>query len=204
MVNYSKRIINVRGADLSDFSSIFVGKMCVFVSRPMKIVTFLLKNGDPQNGLLIFLGKETHSAAPTLCLTQGNKLQLQGKTAAKELPDARLVKVVSRFPYEPPREKQKHRLCTLLHSPERHQDNRRNTARGASQPAKPVQHMPLPLSTISKPNNEKREQDENRLQDPGTPSRRKMEILPKPGIKRRTCNHRRTKHNTRSLLDIAA
>ena len=34
---YSKRIIIVRWADLSDFFSlIFVGKMCVFVSRPMK------------------------------------------------------------------------------------------------------------------------------------------------------------------------
>ena len=42
---YSKRIIIVRWADLSDFYSlIFVGKMCVFVSRPMKIVTFPLKN----------------------------------------------------------------------------------------------------------------------------------------------------------------
>ena len=43
---YSKRIIIVRWADLSDFvcSFIFVGKMCVFVSRPMKIVTFLRKN----------------------------------------------------------------------------------------------------------------------------------------------------------------
>ena len=42
---YSKRIIIVRWADLSDFfSSIFVGKMCIFVSHPMKIVTFLLKN----------------------------------------------------------------------------------------------------------------------------------------------------------------
>ena len=28
------------------FSSIVVGKMCIFVSRPMKIVTFLLKNGN--------------------------------------------------------------------------------------------------------------------------------------------------------------
>ena len=27
------------------FSFIFVGKMCIFVSRPMKIVTFLKKNG---------------------------------------------------------------------------------------------------------------------------------------------------------------
>ena len=39
----------------------FVGKMCVFVSRPMEIVTFLRKTLTPQNGLLIFLGKETHS-----------------------------------------------------------------------------------------------------------------------------------------------
>ena len=28
------------------FSLILVGKMCVFVSRPMKIVTFLMKNAD--------------------------------------------------------------------------------------------------------------------------------------------------------------
>ena len=35
--------------------------MCVFVSRPMKIATFLGKTITPQNGLLIFLGKETHS-----------------------------------------------------------------------------------------------------------------------------------------------
>ena len=41
-----KRIIIVRWADLSDvfFSFIFVCKMCVFASRPMKIVTFLRKN----------------------------------------------------------------------------------------------------------------------------------------------------------------
>ena len=46
---YSKRIIIVRWADLSDFvySSIFVGKMCVFVSRPMKIATFPRKNDVP-------------------------------------------------------------------------------------------------------------------------------------------------------------
>ena len=31
---------------MANVSLIFVGKMCVFVSRPMKIVTFLLKNGD--------------------------------------------------------------------------------------------------------------------------------------------------------------
>ena len=42
---YSKRIIIVRWADLSDFFSfIFVGKMCVCVSRPTKIITFLRKN----------------------------------------------------------------------------------------------------------------------------------------------------------------
>ena len=41
---YSKRIIIVRWADLSDFFVDFSGKMCVFVSRPMKIVTFLRKN----------------------------------------------------------------------------------------------------------------------------------------------------------------
>ena len=44
---YSKTTIIVRKADdLSDFSLIFVGKMCAFASRPMKIVTFLRKNGE--------------------------------------------------------------------------------------------------------------------------------------------------------------
>ena len=58
-----KRIFIVRFADLSDFffSLIFVGKMRVFVSRPMKIVTFLRKTLTTKNGLFIFLGKETHS-----------------------------------------------------------------------------------------------------------------------------------------------
>ena len=32
----------------------FVGKMCVFVSRPMKIVTFLMKNGDPAKRVVDF------------------------------------------------------------------------------------------------------------------------------------------------------
>ena len=37
----------MKGLTLANcFSFIFVGKMCVFVSRPMKIVTFPLKNGD--------------------------------------------------------------------------------------------------------------------------------------------------------------
>ena len=40
-IYYSKRIIIVRWADLSDFSSFFVEKKCIFVSRPMKIVTCL-------------------------------------------------------------------------------------------------------------------------------------------------------------------
>ena len=40
---YSKRIIIVRWADLSDFFVDFRLKMCVFVSRPMKIDTFLRK-----------------------------------------------------------------------------------------------------------------------------------------------------------------
>ena len=64
---YSKRIIIVRWADLSDFFSlIFVGKMCVYVSRPMNIVTFLRKTITTQNGLLIFLWKETHSETKSL------------------------------------------------------------------------------------------------------------------------------------------
>ena len=53
---YSKRIIIVRWADLSEFffSLIFVCKMCVFVSRQMKIVTFHLKNDYSQNGFVDF------------------------------------------------------------------------------------------------------------------------------------------------------
>ena len=44
---YSKSIIFVRGLTLAIFFSlIFVGEVCVCVSRPMKFVTFLLKNGD--------------------------------------------------------------------------------------------------------------------------------------------------------------
>ena len=42
-----RRIIIDKRADLSDFFPlILVGKMCVFVSRPVKIVTFLRKDGD--------------------------------------------------------------------------------------------------------------------------------------------------------------
>ena len=55
VIYYSERITNVREADLSDFSLVFVGKMCVFVSRPMTIVTFLRKRVTSQNGLLLFL-----------------------------------------------------------------------------------------------------------------------------------------------------
>ena len=47
---------------ISEFCSlIFVGKMCVFVSRPMKLSLFIGKTLTPKNGLLIFLWKETHS-----------------------------------------------------------------------------------------------------------------------------------------------
>ena len=60
---YSKRIIIVRWADLSDFfSSIFVGKMCIFVSSPMKIATFLWKNGYHQT--------ETKSWKSSMILTK--------------------------------------------------------------------------------------------------------------------------------------
>ena len=46
MVIFSERIIIDKRTDISDFSLIFVSQMCVFVSRPMKIVTFVRKNGD--------------------------------------------------------------------------------------------------------------------------------------------------------------
>ena len=55
--NCTRRNI-VRKADLSKKKKtlIFVCKMCVFVSHPMKIVTFPKKNGDLfKNWLLIFL-----------------------------------------------------------------------------------------------------------------------------------------------------
>ena len=52
---YSKRIIIDKRADLTDFfSSNFVGKMCIFVSRPMNIVTFLLKNGETAKRVVDF------------------------------------------------------------------------------------------------------------------------------------------------------
>ena len=42
------------GLTLAIFSSIFVGKMCDFVSRPMKIVPFLRKNRDPAKRVVDF------------------------------------------------------------------------------------------------------------------------------------------------------
>ena len=52
---YSKRIIIVRWADLSDFFRRFSSeKMCILVSRPMKIVTFLLKNDYPPKRVVDF------------------------------------------------------------------------------------------------------------------------------------------------------
>ena len=54
-LHYSKRIIISKRADFSEyFSLIFVGKMCVFISRPMNIVTFLRKNGDPAKRVVDF------------------------------------------------------------------------------------------------------------------------------------------------------
>ena len=57
MVNFAKRMIIVRGLTLANFffSLIFVGQMCVCVSRPMKIDTFLRKNGDSQKRVVDFL-----------------------------------------------------------------------------------------------------------------------------------------------------
>ena len=52
---YSKRIIIDKRADLTDFFSlIFVCKMCVFLSRPMKIATFLLKNRETAKRVVDF------------------------------------------------------------------------------------------------------------------------------------------------------
>ena len=45
----------VKGLTLANFFSlIFVGEMCVFVSCPMNIVTFLQKNGDPAKRVVDF------------------------------------------------------------------------------------------------------------------------------------------------------
>ena len=55
MVDYSERAIIVRGPDLNEyFPLIFVCKLCVFVSRPMKIVTFLLKIGETPKRVVDF------------------------------------------------------------------------------------------------------------------------------------------------------
>ena len=43
MVNYFKKYLLLEGLTLAIFLLIFVDKVCVFVSRAMKIVTFLLK-----------------------------------------------------------------------------------------------------------------------------------------------------------------
>ena len=58
MVNLSNRMI-VGRADLIKKTLISVGKMCVFVSRPMKIATFPRKTVTFPNGSLFFFGKET-------------------------------------------------------------------------------------------------------------------------------------------------
>ena len=55
MVNYSKRKIIVRSADLGEFFPLsFVGKMCVYVSRTMKNVSFLRKNGETPKRVVDF------------------------------------------------------------------------------------------------------------------------------------------------------
>ena len=60
---YSKRIIVVRWADLSEFFfRSFSSEKCVFLFHVQrKLSLFFRKTVTPQNGLLIFLGKETHS-----------------------------------------------------------------------------------------------------------------------------------------------
>ena len=59
---YSKRIIIVRWADLSDFFRWFSSVKCVFLFHVQwKLSLFFGKTITPQNGLLIFLWKDTHS-----------------------------------------------------------------------------------------------------------------------------------------------
>ena len=60
MVNYSKRIIIVRGADLCQhLSLIFDSKICVFVSRPIEFVNYHRENSDLQKWVVYFSWK-TH------------------------------------------------------------------------------------------------------------------------------------------------
>ena len=57
---YSKRIILDERAGLTDFFVDFRRKMCIFVSRPMKIVTFLRKNGETAKRVVDFpRGRDT-------------------------------------------------------------------------------------------------------------------------------------------------
>ena len=59
---YFKRIIIVRWADLTDFFRRFSSGKGVFLFHiQCKTPLFFGKTVTPQNGLLIFLGKETHS-----------------------------------------------------------------------------------------------------------------------------------------------
>ena len=56
LVDCTKRIITARGADLGENVFVaFSGKMCVFVSRPMKIVTFPWKNRETPTRVVDFL-----------------------------------------------------------------------------------------------------------------------------------------------------
>ena len=58
-------IIVVRGADLSEnCSSIFTCKMCVFLIRPIKTVTFLVKNGETPK-LVVDFRREKHTFRKT-------------------------------------------------------------------------------------------------------------------------------------------
>ena len=49
MINHSERTMVVREADLSDFASIFVGKMCVF-GASTKNATSFQKTTSPKMG----------------------------------------------------------------------------------------------------------------------------------------------------------
>ena len=75
----------------------------------------------------------------------------------------RLVEIMYRFPLAS-REQKKNQLYTSLQTADIHG----NTARGASIPAKPVRNMPLPLSTMCRPQWEE-EQDVHRAREPSQP-----------------------------------
>ena len=86
-VNNLKRRITVREGDLSSCSTIFIGKMCVFV-RPVKSATFPRKNGETPKWVVGFLLGNTHSLEKgnNRCFRRQNEQQRQTMLAPPNPP----------------------------------------------------------------------------------------------------------------------